>query len=112
MPDGNSEQIRHVAEAVAKATIAEYGRLHPDAPKEAPVPPLVKWLVGAIAAFGSAALIGLGFWLVTSVSNMRETLAVINERMMGQDTAQVARDEEQDRRIRGLEAYHDNRSES
>lgn len=110
MPDGNSEQVRAIADVVAKATIAEFNRQHPDTPKEAPVPPLIKWLVGAIAAFGSAALIGLGFWLVTSVSNMRETLAVINERMMGQDTAQFARDEEQDRRIRGLEAYHSNGS--
>lgn len=106
MPDsGNVEQVRLVAEQVADAAILRFASRHPEMVKQ-PVeaPPMVKWLVGAIAAFGSAALIGLGFWLVTSVSSMRETLARMDERQSGADTAQIARDAEQDRRITKNEA--------
>ena len=73
MPDsGNAEQTRLIAETVADAAILRFASQHPEMVKKtAEAPPIVKWLVGAIAAFGSAALIGLGFWLVTSVSSMR-----------------------------------------
>lgn len=82
MPDslGDGAQTRKIAEQVAKATIAEYEAEHPR-PREAPVPSMIKWLVGAIAAFGSAAIVGLGFWLVSSVSALLVTTARIDERM-------------------------------
>lgn len=70
-------------------------------------PPLVKWVVGTVAAVGLAAFIGGGTWLVSSVAEMRETLARMDERMQGQGTAQNSRDDEQDRRIRSLESYHE-----
>lgn len=88
MPDSaNSAQIAVVAEQVVAAAITKLRienpeLLAPTSPQEAPIHPLVKWLVGAIAGLGSAALIGLGFWLVTSVSQMRETLARLDERMI------------------------------
>jgi hypothetical protein len=50
------------------------------APPEAP--PLVKWLVGAIASLGALSMIGMAFWLVSSVSTMRETLARMDERQI------------------------------
>ena len=108
---GNEAQMRvwfeQVAEAAVETTVLRMRAQQLDGPtaaKHAEAPPIVKWLVGAIAAFGSAALIGLGFWLVTSVSSMRETLARMDERQSGQDVAQLARDSEQDRRITKNEA--------
>lgn len=82
MPDGlgNAAQSRIIAEQVAEAVILKYETEHPRQ-REAPLPPLIKWLVGAIAGFGAAALIGLGFWLVTSVSQMQVTLARLDERI-------------------------------
>ncbi len=76
--DGNSAQNRMIVEKIAQQVIDVYGA----PPRDNPAPPMVKWLVGAIAAFGSASLIGLGFWLVSSVSTMRETLARMDERQV------------------------------
>jgi hypothetical protein len=73
------------------------------APKEAEVPPLIKWLVGAVATLGATALIGLGIWLVTSVSQMSETLARMDERMKGNDTSVQAEMNELRRRITAVE---------
>lgn len=74
--------------------------------QEPKIPALIKWLVGAIGGFGAAALIGLGFWLVSSVSQMQVTLARMDERLAGQTLGQDARFEDHERRIRALEAYH------
>ena len=67
------------------------------------IPPLVKWLVGAIAAFGTASLIGLGFWLVSSVSTMRETLARMDERQVMSSQALAERFQAIDTRFVRLE---------
>lgn len=82
MPDsaGSAAQVRLIAEQVAEAVLVQYHAQNPQ-PKEPPIPPLIKWLVGAIAGFGAAAIIGLGFWLVTSVSQMQVTLARLDERI-------------------------------
>lgn len=77
---GDSAQTRAIAEQVAEAVILKYESEHPRA-HEATIPPLIKWLVGAIAAFGGAAIIGLGFWIVSSVSALLVTTARIDERM-------------------------------
>lgn len=111
MPDsGNQAHLKEwldaVAEAAASKTALALKAQQLSEPKETPVPPLIKWLVGAIGAFGSTAIIGLGIWLVTSVSTMSNTLARMDERMKGQDTTQINRDAEQDRRIGTLETYH------
>ena len=113
MPNtGNDAQVRVVAEQVADAAITRFASLYPErmhdqTPKEAPIPPLIKWLVGAIAGLGSTALIGLGVWLVTSVSSMQETLARMDERQISQTDSQDSRFAEINRRITRLERYHE-----
>jgi exoribonuclease II len=86
MPDsGNAAQTRVVAEQVAEATITRFVAEHPELRQQHPVvaetPPLIKWVVGAAAALGLAAMIGGGSWLVSSVSQMQVTLARLDERM-------------------------------
>ena len=101
---GSAAQTRIIAEQVAEAVILKYEAEHPR-PREAPIPPLIKWLVGAIAAFGTAAVIGLGFWLVTTVSSMQVTLARLDERMAS-GSVKDSRFEELDRRVTTLETFH------
>lgn len=90
-------------EQAAEAAIVQFTSQHPELRAEAPIPPIVKWLVGAIAGFGSAALIGLGFWLVTSVSQMQVTVARIDERL-NSGSIKDARVDDIERRVNKNEA--------
>ncbi len=104
MTDGNAAQTRVIAEAVAEATITRFVAEHPEV-RKAEIHPLIKWLVGAIAAFGSAALIGLGFWIVTSISSMQVTLARLDERIAN-GAVKDSRVDDLDRRVTTLESFH------
>ena len=102
MPDssGNTEQIRIVAEQVADAAIIRFASRHPEMVKQpAEIPPPLKWAGIVLASILSIAASGGFIWLVTTVYVMQVTLARMDERMSGGDTAQLARDAEQDRRI-------------
>lgn len=106
MPDrsiGDAAQIRLIMEQAAEAAIIQFTSQHPELKREAAVPAIVKWLVGAIAGFGSAALVGLGFWLVTSVSQMQVTVARIDERL-NSGSIKDARVEDIERRVNKNEA--------
>ncbi len=97
--DGNSDQRRMIEDSVAKSMLYRI-REHTVPPE---IPPMVKWLVGAIAAFGTASLIGLGFWLVSSVSTMRETLARMDERQVLTSSVLADRFQAIDERLGRLE---------
>jgi hypothetical protein len=76
-----------------------------NAPPEAP--PLVKWLVGAIASLGALSMIGMAFWLVSSVSTMRETLARMDERQISTTASLADRFQTIDKRFDALEGVRD-----
>ncbi|MCW1431410.1 hypothetical protein [Novosphingobium sp. JCM 18896] len=106
---GDAAQTRLIVEQVVEASFVTLAdrmaeRFQPAA-KEPPIHPLVKWLVGAIAGLGAAAIIGIGFWLVSSVSGMQQTLARMDERMVS-GAVKDGRVDELDRRVTKLEAYH------
>jgi hypothetical protein len=105
MPDsvGSAAQTRLIAEQVAEAVIMKYESEHPRQ-REAEIHPTIKWLVGAIAACGLAALVGGGSWLVSSVSEMQLTLARMDERIAN-GSVKDARFDELDRRVTKLEAH-------
>lgn len=109
MPDsGNEAQLRIVMDQVAEAAVTNLMmkmkvQQLDSSPREAPLPPLIKWLVGAIAGFGAAAIVGLGFWLVSSVSQMQVTLARLDERIAN-GSIKDARFDEIDRRVSKNEA--------
>lgn len=104
MTDGNAAQTRVIAEAVAEATITRFVAEHPEV-RTPEVHPLVKWLVGAIAAFGSAAIVGSAFWLVGTVNEMRDTLTRLDERIQN-GAVKDGRFDDLDRRVTTLEGYH------
>jgi hypothetical protein len=95
--------LDQVGEAAATNAILKYKAQQLSEPRETPLPPIIKWLVGAIAGLGSTALIGLGIWLVTSVGTMSETLARMDERMKGNDTSVQSELGELRRRITAVE---------
>lgn len=97
--DGNVSQRAIIEEGIAEAML--YRIKEKQSPPE--VHPLVKWLIGAIAALGSAAMIGLGFWLVSSVSTMRETLARMDERQVLSSAMLADRFQAIDQRLARLE---------
>jgi hypothetical protein len=110
MPDsGNEAQMRimldHVAEAAA-TSIALKLKAQQLGEHASPVTGFNKWFATAIAGLGSAALIGLGIWLVSSVSTMSETLARMDERMKGNDTSVQSELTELRRRVTAVELYH------
>ena len=101
---GDAAQKRAIIEQVAEVVIAKYASEYPRQ-QEATVPPLIRWFVGAVAAFGSLAIAGLGFWIVTSVSALLVTTARIDERMSS-GGIKDGRVEDIDRRVTKLEVFH------
>lgn len=105
MIDGNAAQTRAIAEQVADATISRFAATHPEL-KPPEIHPLIKWLVGAIAAFGSAAIVGSAFWLVGTVNSMRDTLTRLDERIAN-GAVKDGRVDDLDRRVTALEGRGD-----
>lgn len=101
---GDAVQTRLIAEQVAEAVILKYEAEHPR-PKEAPIPPPLKWAATIIAGLFTAGTATLAFWLVSSVSEMQVTLARMDERMTT-GSVKDSRFDELERRIVKLEAYH------
>ena len=111
MPDSNPHtldraQIQLIMDGAADAAIVRFASKHPELAKEPAIHPLVKWVVGAIAALGLAAMIGGGTWLVSSVSQMQITLARVDERMTS-GTVKDSRVDDLTRRVTNLERYHE-----
>jgi hypothetical protein len=105
MTDGNAEQTRIIAEKIAQQMMDIYGP--PPRHPEPPLPPFVRWFSIAVGGFGSAALIGLGFWLVTSVSSMSNTLARMDERQIASSASLADRFEKIDERLNRLEGQQE-----
>lgn len=105
---GNTEQIRVISEHVADTAIERFAARHPEFVQPPPpeVPPVVKWLVGSIAGLGSAAMIGMAFWIVSTLSSLQQTVTRIDERqqMAGANTDKDIAALEQ--RVTTLEGFH------
>lgn len=111
----NLAQIRQMAQQAADLALAEYAdrfarierafqAIAPDQKGE--MPPQMKWAGGIITAILTAGIIALCFWLVSSVNDMQQTLARMDERQKAQAEGLDSRFDEYDRRIRRLETYH------
>lgn len=111
MPDsqGNTEQIRVMAEQIADTAIVRFVNQHPEVRRGtvvAEIPPPLKWAaIIASAVLTVSASAGL-IWMVTSVSEMSVTLARMDERMGGYIDAQAARMTQLETRVENLESYH------
>ena len=109
---GDAAQTRAIVDQAAKAgaslAVTEFVASHPEllVPKpEIPAP--LKWAGGIAAALLATGVGGTAVWLMTTVNQMQVTLARMDERMSGNDTAQGDRDDDQDRRISRLEQFHE-----
>jgi hypothetical protein len=71
-----------------------------------PIPSVLKWLAGIAAAAISAIIVAALFWVASSVTDMQQTLARIDERQKAQTESLDSRFADQDRRITRLERFH------
>lgn len=112
-------QVKVFAEQVAAKVLGEYqpqiaqieravARLSSAMPEEgaAPISPVSKWLAGLAATITAGLIMAALLWVGSSVTDMQQTLARIDERQKAQTEAQNARFSDYDRRINRLERYH------
>lgn len=99
MPDGNEIQKAAAIAGVADAAIARFAaQAQPTG-----IPQWIKIAGGIFATIFSGAILGLGVWLFGSVSEMKETLARVDERVLAQTAMQETRFNDFDRRLTMLE---------
>lgn len=98
-PDGNSAQIRLIAEQLVRASIIEVRNEQQGA---AAIPPMLKW-VGALISAVLTALITAGcIWMAVTLSEMKVAVSNI-ELQLGDKGALSARFNEIERRVGRLE---------
>ncbi|WEK42996.1 MAG: hypothetical protein P0Y64_16885 [Candidatus Sphingomonas colombiensis] len=81
---GNEVQARVIAEQVAVAAVEQFVRTHPQTPKaEIPVP--LKWAGGVITALLTVGVASLCMWVVSTLSNLQQTVTRIDTRQQIND---------------------------
>lgn len=117
--DRTAEQVKIMAQQAAAMALAEYApqigqleravaRLSGAVPDESDkvTNPTLKWLAGIAASCAAVIVTGAMFWVASSVTDMQQTLARIDERQKAATEAQDSRFADYDRRITRLERYH------
>lgn len=100
---GNAEQIRMIADQLVESAILHVKDKYPPTP-ESIIPAPLKWAAGIVSAVLTASLIGLGFWLVTTLSDLQQTVTRIDERQKTADPALSRRFDDIERRVGILES--------
>tara|TARA_B100000953_G_scaffold299179_1_gene298359 strand:- start:847 stop:1218 length:372 start_codon:yes stop_codon:yes gene_type:complete len=108
---GDAVQVERLVQRVAHQAIAAYEQSHPrDDAKELDIPAQWKWVGGLITALVSAGLIGVCFWVVTTLSGLQQNVtrmsALLEAQGSGSFSEIKADQDRQDERIDRLEAYH------
>ncbi|KKW93969.1 hypothetical protein [Sphingobium chungbukense] len=114
-----AEQVKIMAQQAAAMALGEVApqlaqieraiaRLNGALPEEGEkvTNPTLKWLAGLAASVVAVIITGAMFWVASSVTDMQQTLARIDERQKAQTEAQDSRFADYDRRITRLERYH------
>lgn len=87
---GNATQVRIVAEQVAEAAIVKFSQQQPP-PEKPEIPPPLKWAAAIVAALLTAGIIALCFWVVSTLSQLQQTVTRIDERQQINGPANAAR---------------------
>lgn len=116
--DRTAEQVKIMAQQAAAFALGELtpqlaqmeraiGRLQ-GAPEEGETvaTPVLKWVAGVAACVLGFVITASLAWVATSMSDMKETIARMDERLKAQALAQDTRFDDYDRRITRLERYH------
>lgn len=85
MPDrgmGNEVQARAMADQVADAAVAKFAQMYGQPAEQAKmdIPPALKMAAGIVTALITAAVIGVCFWMITTLSDLQQTVTRIDER--------------------------------
>lgn len=103
---GNETQARMIADQVAEATILKYEQTYPRHNPGTDIPAPLKWASGIVAALMTAALMGMSFWIVTTLSNLQQTVTRIDERQKLTGGSTDHSIDQLDRRVTALELLH------
>ncbi|GGO95060.1 hypothetical protein [Stakelama pacifica] len=111
MPDtsqsaGNAAQVRMIAEQLGDVFLEKMMRHSPPPPSKAEIPPILKVAGGIVTALMTAAIIGVCFWIITTLSDMKDTVARMDERLALTSNNTGQRIDQIDRRVTQLEALH------
>lgn len=111
MPDtqqgaGNAAQARMIAEQVGDAVIMKWMQQNPPPPPKAEIPQIMKVAGAIVTALMTAAIIGVCFWIITTLSDMKDTVARMDERLALTSNNTGQRIDQIDRRVTQLEALH------
>jgi hypothetical protein len=116
--DRTAEQVKIMAQQAAALALAEYapqiGQLERAvarlsgavAEEEGTKNSVLKWMAGPTATVVAGLIMAALLWVASSVTEMQQTLARIDERQKAQSEAQDSRFADYDRRITRLERYH------
>ena len=114
-----AEQVKIMAQQAASIALGEVApqigqleraiaRLNGAVPEdgEKTIPGVLKWLAGIAACVLGFIITASLAWVATSMGEMKETIARMDERLKAQTTAQDGRFADYDRRISQLERFH------
>lgn len=105
---GNETQVRVIAEQIADAAIiklaAEQRRNQPPPPPEIPAP--LKWAAAIIGAIMATGTVALCLWIVTTLSDLQQTVTRIDERQKLSGDTVTKRLDDLDGRVTRMEISH------
>lgn len=103
---GNETQVRMIADQVAEAAIVKFVQQHPMPEPKAEVPAPLKWAGVIISAVMTAGVVALAIWMVTTLSDLQQTVTRIDERQKLNGDSVTQRLDGLDQRVTRLEGFH------
>lgn len=77
---GNEVQNRMIAEQVATAAVELYAQRNPQPLPKPEIPAPLKWAAGIASAVVTACVVAMAIWMVTTLSQLQQTVTRIDER--------------------------------
>lgn len=104
---GNEVQARAMADQVAEAAVAKFAQMYgqPAERQAMEIPPALKLAAGVVTAFITAAAIALSFWIVSTLSDLQQTVTRIDERQQLTGGATTQRLDKIEERVTRLEQH-------
>jgi len=77
---GNEVQMRIIAEQIAEAAIIKISAQHKLPSQEPELPAPLKWAGALVVAVATACAVAMAIWMVTTLSDLQQTVTRIDER--------------------------------
>jgi hypothetical protein len=103
---GNEAMTRQIAEQVARAAYLVWSTETPPPPPAPPrdeTPPPLKWAAAIVSAIFAAAAVAMCIWVVSTLSDLQQTVTRIDERQLNTVNATSQRLDKIEERLMRLE---------